>query len=116
MSARAQSVRSAVLRPGDLASADGTASDLARAQAGTRIAVQGYLAPSLDGRAFILSDGSPMPCGLCGTVHDAGASFAAHADGPIGDAPEIGIVEGRLAVDSGGRPILAFAATDLRAA
>lgn len=116
LSARAGAARPGVLRPGDLASPDGTASALARARAGSRVAVQGYLAPSLDGRSFLLNDGSPMPCGLCGTVHDAGASLAAYADDLVTSAPEIVIVEGRLALDSMGRPTLAFAPTDLRAA
>lgn len=116
ISARAEDGRPGTLRPRDLAGADGTASELSRARMGSRVRVRGYLGPSLDGRSFVLSDGSPMPCGLCGTIHDIGASLAALSDAPVSGAPEIAIVEGRLVVDDGGRPAIAFAAADLRSA
>lgn len=50
-------------------------SDLARSLSGTRLTLRGYLAPSLDGLSFAMSEASPAPCQLCGELHDPGRSL-----------------------------------------
>lgn len=89
----------------DLVGADGKPSDLARSLARTDVSVRGYLAPSLDGRIFSVTEGSVLPCQLCGAQHDAGAGLTVQTSAPDADAPvfEIVDVSGRLEVDGGVR-------------
>ena len=86
-----------------LVTADGGASPLAVSLAQTVVSVQGYLAPGLDGQTFALTEGSVLPCQLCGTVHDAGPELAVHAGAPDPDAPVFQLVRvsGRLEVEGG---------------
>jgi len=84
----------------DLVGPDGQASDLARSMTGWTVRVRGYLAPSLDGREFALSESSPGACQLCGVIHDPGATITIRS-AATGDAPPIFepvLVEGQLAV------------------
>ncbi|WP_414474809.1 hypothetical protein [Microvirga sp. M2] len=84
----------------NLVGPDGQASDLARSMTGRTIRVRGYLAPSLDGREFALSESSPGACQLCGVIHDPGATITIRS-ASAKDAPPIlepVLVEGQLAV------------------
>jgi hypothetical protein len=83
-----------------LVGSDGQASDAARSAIGRTVRVRGYLAPSLDGREFALSEASPGVCQLCGVVHDAGATIAVHSASVDGAPPifEPVLVEGQLAI------------------
>jgi hypothetical protein len=85
----------------DLVGTDGGPSDLARSLARTNVSVRGYLAPSLDGRSFSVTEGSVLPCQLCGAQHDAGPGLIVHTDTLVPDAPVFEIVEvsGRLEVE-----------------
>ncbi|MBL0407238.1 hypothetical protein JKG68_25240 [Microvirga aerilata] len=79
---------------------DGQASHLARSMSGQTVRVRGYLAPSLDGREFALSEASPGACQLCGTIHDPGATITIRS-APTESVPPIFepvLVEGQLAV------------------
>ena len=89
----------------DLVTADGTPSPLARSLARTEISVRGYLAPSLDGRVFSVTEGSVLPCQLCGAQHDAGAGLFVQTAAPNPDVPVFERVEvsGRLEIDDGVR-------------
>lgn len=89
------------LRIADLVIADGGASELARSRAGSSITLRGYLAPSLDGELFGLSERSPGICQLCGAAHDLGAALQVRTAIPDPAAPVMQPVEvsGRLAVD-----------------
>ena len=89
----------------DLVGPDGMPSHLAWSLARTEISVRGYLAPSLDGRIFSVTEGSVLPCQLCGAQHDAGPSVIVQMDAPNANAPVFEIVEvsGRLEVDGGVR-------------
>lgn len=102
--APAASARAGASAPGlaDLAAADGSASALARSLAQTQVSVRGYLAPSLDGREFALTEGPAMPCQLCGNLHDLGSSVAVRLGAPDPNAPvfERVQVSGRLEIDS----------------
>ena len=79
---------------------DGRASDLARSMTGQMVRIRGYLAPSLDGREFALSESSPGACQLCGTIHDPGATITIRSALTEGVPPifEPVLVEGQLAV------------------
>jgi hypothetical protein len=83
----------------NLVGPDGQASDLTRSMMGRTVQVRGYLAPSLDGREFALSESSPGACQLCGVIHDAGATIAVHSAAADGAPPilEPVLVEGQLA-------------------
>ena len=87
----------------DLVAADGVASPMAMSLAQTVVSVQGYLAPGLDGQTFALTEGSVLPCQLCGTVHDAGPELAVRAGAPDPDAPVFQLVQvsGCLEIDGG---------------
>src|SRR5215210_496323 len=63
----------------NLVGPDGQASDLARSMTGQMVRIRGYLAPSLDGREFALSESSPGACQLCGAIHDPGAIITNHS-------------------------------------
>jgi hypothetical protein len=84
----------------NLVGADGQASDLARSMTGETVRVRGYLAPSLDGREFALSESSPGACQLCGAIHDPGATITIRSAPTEGVPPifEPVLVEGQLAV------------------
>jgi len=94
------------LRLADLVGPDGHASDLARSMMGQRVEVRGYLAPSLDGIEFTLSESSPGVCQLCGALHDPGARISIRSASPESSPPvfEPVLVEGRLAL-SGPEPL-----------
>ncbi|MBO1907810.1 hypothetical protein J4G37_23240 [Microvirga sp. 3-52] len=79
---------------------DGQTSDLARSMTGRTIRVRGYLAPSLDGREFSLSESSPGTCPLCGAIHDPGATITIRSASTEGTLPilEPVLLEGQLAV------------------
>jgi hypothetical protein len=67
---------------------------------GQTVRVRGYLAPSLNGREFALSEASPGACQLCGTIHDPGATITIRS-APTEDVPPIFesvLVEGQLTV------------------
>jgi hypothetical protein len=84
----------------NLVGPEGQASDLARSMMGRTIRVRGYLAPSLDGREFALSESSPGVCQLCGVIHDPGATIKINSASSE-SAPSIlepVLVEGQLAV------------------
>jgi hypothetical protein len=84
----------------NLVGSDGRASDLARSMTGQTVRIRGYLAPSLDGREFALSESSPGACQLCGAIHDPGATITIRSASTEG-APAIFepvLVEGLLAV------------------
>ncbi len=87
-----------------LAATDGSGSALARSLAQATVSVRGYLAPSLDGREFALTEKSAAACQLCGALHDVGASLAVFTDAPDPDAPVLQRVRvsGRLEVDATG--------------
>ena len=112
-------VPAAVARPtsgpglGDLVAGDGTASSLARSMVGTTVSLRGYLAPSLDGREFPMTEASAAPCQLCGNLHDGGASILVRAD--QADVPVLQLVEvtGRLDLD-GAAPGVRLTATGIR--
>jgi hypothetical protein len=89
------------MRLSDLVTADGQASRLARSMLGRTIKVRGYLAPSLDGFEFALSESSPAACQLCGSIHDPGTTIAIRWSSPANPLPafEPVHVEGRLVVD-----------------
>ena len=84
----------------NLVGPNGQASDLARSLMGRTVRVRGYLAPSLDGREFALSESSPGACQLCGVIHDPGATIAVHSAPAEGAPPilESVLVEGQLAI------------------
>jgi hypothetical protein len=84
----------------NLVGPDGQASDLARSVMGRTVRVRGYLAPSLDGREFALSEASPGACQLCGVIHDAGATITVRSASAEGAPPilEPVLVEGQLAI------------------
>ena len=84
----------------NLVGPDGQASNLARSMTGQTVRVRGYLAPSLDGREFALSESSPGACQLCGTIHDPGATITIRSAPTEGVPPifEPVLVEGQLAV------------------
>lgn len=87
---------------GDLVTGEGGASGLARSLAGTIVTLRGYLAPSLDGREFPMTDASAAPCQLCGNQHEAGRAIlvrVAMLDVPVLERVE---VTGRLEVDEAG--------------
>jgi hypothetical protein len=65
---------------------------------GQLVKVRGYLAPSLDGREFALSESSPGACQLCGTIHDPGATITIHSASTEGVPPifEPVLVEGQV--------------------
>jgi hypothetical protein len=67
---------------------------------GQAVRIRGYLAPSLDGREFALSESSPGACQLCGTIHDPGATITIRSASTEGVSPifEPVLVEGQLAV------------------
>ena len=110
----------AVARPtpgpvlGDLVAGDGTASSLARSLAGTTVSLRGYLAPSLDGREFPMTEASAALCQLCGNLHDGGANILVRADGA--DVPVLQRVEvtGRLEVGEAAAPGVRLTATGIR--
>jgi hypothetical protein len=84
----------------NLVGPNGQASDLARSMTGQTIRVRGYLAPSLDGRAFALSEASPGACQLCGAIHNPGATITIRSASSEGAPPifEPVLVEGQLAL------------------
>jgi len=84
----------------DLVGPEGQASDLSRSIMGRTVRVRGYLAPSLDGREFALSEASPGACQLCGAFHDPGATITINSASSQGAPPilEPVLVEGQLAV------------------
>ena len=84
----------------NLVGPDGQASDFARSMMGQTVRTRGYLAPSLDGREFALSEASPGACQLCGTIHDPGATITIRSASTEGIPPifEPVLVEGQLAV------------------
>ena len=84
----------------NLVGPDGRASDLARSMTGQMVRIRGYLAPSLDGREFALSESSPGACQLCGAIHDPGATITIRSASTEGVPPtfEPVLVEGQLAV------------------
>jgi hypothetical protein len=79
---------------------DGQASDLARSVTGSTVRVRGYLAPSLDGREFTLSESSPGACQLCGVIHDPGATIKINSASSEGAPPilEPVLVGGQLMI------------------
>jgi hypothetical protein len=87
-------------RLADLVGPDGYASDIARSMAGRTVKVRGYLAPSLDGIEFALSESSPGACQLCGEIHDPGARITIHSAIPESTPPifEPVLIEGQLMV------------------
>jgi hypothetical protein len=92
----------------DLVGSDGQASDLARSMTGQTVRIQGYLAPSLDGREFALSEFSPGACQLCGAIHDPGTTITIRSASAEG-APAIFepvLVEGQLAVTGQTTPVV----------
>lgn len=105
LAAALPSVRAAgsPLRLTDLVDADGSPSQAARSLASSRVSVRGYLAPSLDGRQFTMTEQPALPCQLCGASHDAGAGMELTTARPEPGAPMVQQVEasGRLLVDGG---------------
>jgi hypothetical protein len=68
--------------------------------AGQPVRVRGYLAPSLDGIEFALSEASPGACQLCGEIHDPGARITIRS-APRESTPPIFepvLVQGQLVV------------------
>ena len=88
----------------DLIGSDGSSSPLARSLTPSLISVRGYLAPSLDGREFILTGQPAMPCQLCGAAHDAGYGLQVFTSLPDPGAPMLQQVQvsGRLELDTSG--------------
>jgi hypothetical protein len=84
----------------DLVGSDGRPSDFARSKVGQTISVRGYLAPSLDGFEFALSEASPGVCQLCGATHDPGRTMTIRSSSAESSLPtfELVQVEGRLTV------------------
>jgi hypothetical protein len=84
----------------DLVRSDGRPSDFARSKAGQTITVRGYLAPSLDGFEFALSEASPGVCQLCGATHDPGRTMIIRSSSAESSLPTFELVqaEGRLKV------------------
>jgi hypothetical protein len=84
----------------NLVGPDGRPSDVARSMTGQTVRVRGYLAPSLDGREFSLSEASAGACQLCGSIHDPGATITIRSIPSEGAPPvfEPVLVEGQLAV------------------
>jgi hypothetical protein len=84
----------------NLVGPDGQASDLAWSMTGQTVKIRGYLAPSLDGREFPLSESSPGACQLCGAIHDPGVTITIRSASTEGALPifEPVVVEGQLAV------------------
>lgn len=84
----------------DLVGADGAVLPLARALAGTRLQLRGHVAPSLAANpsSFLLTQASPAPCLLCGSIHGSGPSLLIVPRTPLADA--ITLLE---AVDVAGR-------------
>ena len=94
----------AAARPASLAGLvgpDGAPSPLARSLAPSWVSVRGYLAPSLDGREFTLSEQPALPCQLCGAAHEAGAGLVVVTAQPEPGAPMLQqvLASGRLDVD-----------------
>lgn len=77
----------------ELVAADGTPSGLARSLASSQVSVRGYLAPSLDGQAFALTEQPAAPCQLCGATHDIGAEVLVLTAAPDAGAPMLQRVE-----------------------
>ena len=79
---------------------DGQASDLARSMTGQTVRLRGYLAPSLDGREFALSESSPGACQLCGAIHNPGATITIRSASTEGALPIFKpvLLEGQLEV------------------
>lgn len=88
----------------DLVGADGSPSPLARSLTPSLVSVRGYLAPSLDGREFMLTGQPAMPCQLCGAAHDAGYGLQVFTALPDPGAPMLQQVQvsGRLELDISG--------------
>ena len=88
----------------DLVDAEGIPSLLARLLTPSLVSVRGYLAPSLDGREFVLTAQPAMPCQLCGAAHDAGYGLQVFTALPDPDAPILQQVRvsGRLELDASG--------------
>lgn len=84
----------------NLVGSDGRASELAQSMIGQTVRIRGYLAPSLDGREFALSESSPGACQLCGAIHDPGATIIIRSASTEGTLPifEPVLLEGQLAV------------------
>ena len=99
----------------DLVGPNGQASDLARSMTGQTVKVRGYLAPSLDGREFALSEASPGICQLCGAIHDPGATITIRSTSTESVLPnfEPVLVEGRLAVTGPAATVTLLFATTL---
>jgi hypothetical protein len=87
----------------NLVGPDGQASDLTRSMTGQTVRLRGYLAPSLDGREFALSESSPCACQLCGAIHDPGATITIRSGSTEGALPifEPVLLEGQLVVIGG---------------
>ena len=87
-------------RLADLIGRDGQASELARSMVGRTILVRGYLAPSLDGVEFSLSEASAGACQLCGNSHDPGATITIRTNSPASALPAFELVQaqGRLLI------------------
>ena len=102
----------------DLVAADGSPSALAWSLAQTQASVRGYLAPSLDGREFTLTEGPALPCQLCGDLHGVGASVVVRTGEPEPSAPAFRLVQvaGRLEVDGAQRPGIRLTSARIRAA
>ena len=85
-------------RLADLVKPDGRPSELARAMSGQMVTLRGYLAPSLDGIEFALSESSPGVCQLCGSIHEPGATVTLRTSAPSRSLPilELVQVKGRL--------------------
>jgi len=101
------------LRLADLVGPDGHASDVARSMAGRTVRVRGYLAPSLDGIEFALSESTPGACQLCGEIHDPGARITIRSAARESTLPifEPILVEGQLMVTE---PAAAVVLTDAK--
>lgn len=100
----------------DLVTADGSASGLARSLASSQVSVRGYLAPSLDGREFALTEQPAAPCQLCGASHDAGASLTVFTALPDPGAPMLQLIQvsGRLEVDDAPGHVVRLAAAQIQ--
>ena len=69
--------RADYLRIPELVLRSGAATELSRQLQGRTVALSGYLAPSLkrSSSTFLLTQGSSLPCMLCGNVHKIGAEI-----------------------------------------
>lgn len=77
----------------DLVAADGSPSAFARSLASSQVSVRGYLAPSLDGQTFALTEQPAAPCQLCGATHGIGAEMPVLTEAPDAGAPMLQRVE-----------------------